>query len=88
MKKIISVILLLSLFLLTTAGCDTSSSESDPTEYGTDSTENAGTEKETHKETQKETQKETDKNKTEENKEMLKPNEDGILKILTIGNSF
>lgn len=84
MKKIISVILLLSLFLLTAAGCDTSSSESDPTEVGTDSTENAGTEKET----QKETQKATDKNKDEEKEEMLKPEGDGILKILTIGNSF
>ena len=77
MKRIISLLLILCT-LLVLASCNNEADE--PSESATDATDEA-TEKATKP-------KQTDKNKEENKKPMVKPSEDGILKILTIGNSF
>ena len=77
MKRIISLLLILCT-LLALASCNNATDE--PSESATDATDEA-TEKATKP-------KQTDKNKEEDKKPMVKPSEDGILKILTIGNSF
>ena len=77
MKRIISLLLILCT-LLVLASCNDAPNE--PSESATDATDEA-TEKATKP-------KQTDKNKEENKKPMVKPSEDGILKILTIGNSF
>ena len=77
MKRIISLLLILCT-LLALASCNNATDE--PSESATDATDEA-TEKATKP-------KQTDKNKEENKKPMVKPSEDGILKILTIGNSF
>lgn len=77
MKRIISLLLILCT-LLALASCNNAADE--PSESATDAPTEA-TEKATKP-------KQTDKNKEENKKPMVKPSEDGILKILTIGNSF
>ena len=77
MKRIISLLLILCT-LLALASCNNATDE--PSESATDAPTEA-TEKATKP-------KQTDKNKEENKKPMVKPSEDGILKILTIGNSF
>ena len=77
MKRIISLLLILCT-LLALISCNNEADE--PSESATDATDEA-TEKATKP-------KQTDKNKEEDKKPMVKPSEDGILKILTIGNSF
>ena len=77
MKRIISLLLILCT-LLALASCNNETDE--PSESATDAPTEA-TEKATKP-------KQTDKNKEENKKPMVKPSEDGILKILTIGNSF
>ena len=77
MKRIISLLLILCT-LLALISCNNATDE--PSESATDATDEA-TEKATKP-------KQTDKNKEENKKPMVKPSEDGVLKILTIGNSF
>lgn len=77
MKRIISLLLILCTLLALTS-CNNATDE--PSESATDAPTEA-TEKATKP-------KQTDKNKEENKKPMAKPSEDGILKILTIGNSF
>ena len=80
MKKIISILLILCT-LLTLISCNTAD---EPSANTADEPNESETPTET---TEKATKpKQTDKDKGD--KPMIKPSEDGILKILTIGNSF
>ena len=86
MKHTISVILLLSMILCVFAGCN-GSGDTKETEKSTIGSTDEATETPTQKPTQKATDKNNDKEK-EEMKEKTDPATDGVLKILTIGNSF
>lgn len=76
MKKHTAILLICAMIFLLLAGCNQASTP-DSSDTGTS----------TQQSTQRQTEKQTNKNKPEDT-EMIKPQEDGVLKILTIGNSF
>ena len=82
MKRFFALILILCISFPMISGCFSDEKDSPPKSEGT--TDPISVEESS----QKQTEKNTEEKKTEENTQMPQSTKDGILKILTIGNSF